>query len=96
MPSIFFLSCKFQFALPRGERPRLVVVQRPNPVFQFALPRGERRVLPSFIPRPVSFNSRSRVGSDSSLLLSLLVDCGFNSRSRVGSDGSMWRVAKTS
>ena len=56
--------CRFQFALPRGERPSSVFTFSPKPRFQFALPRGERRagVRGHFEPR--SFNSRSRVGSD--------------------------------
>ena len=54
--------------------------------FQFALPRGER---PAICHRPrlsQSFNSRSRVGSDTVQLLSGRFPTSFNSRSRVGSD----------
>ena len=36
--------------------------------------------------RKLYFNSRSRVGSDISLLVFLIVESDFNSRSRVGSD----------
>ena len=34
---------EFQFALPRGERPKISSRSTPSSEFQFALPRGERR-----------------------------------------------------
>ena len=60
------LFSRFQFTLPRGERPR----HQKNPPklfrFQFTLPRGERPLASAFALRTIrSFNSRSRVGSDS-------------------------------
>ena len=59
---------------------------------QFALPRGERRRRGErCAPRPGS-NSRSRVESDSALLLQCRCDQRFNSRSCVGSDAELYRL----
>ena len=78
----------FQFALPRGERRRRGGALRTPPRFQFALPRGERRFACRHRTATGGFNSRSRVESDSALLLQCRCDQRFNSRSRVGSDHS--------
>ena len=56
--------------------------------FQFALPRGERRVIKLKPDAVVSFNSRSRVGSDLPGFLRVWGVLSFNSRSRVGSDST--------
>ena len=78
---------KFQFALPRGERPSLI--------------NGDNQILQVSIRAPAwgateraghdaridhSFNSRSRVGSDSTRCAGSTSRRSFNSRSRVGSD----------
>ena len=78
--------CEFQFALPRGERLKMVMVFGGRSMFQFALPRGERRqhdapyfALPMFqfaLPRGERHIEPTRTPSAA----------GFNSRSRVGSD----------
>ena len=62
-----YAHIRFQFALPRGERHVLRLCVHHALLFQFALPRGERRQ--SYVPLckvGLSFNSRSRVGSDQS------------------------------
>ncbi len=56
---------QFQFTLPRGERLRLVRFELLLLLFQFTLPRGERHpTSKSRSYHSVSFNSRSREGSD--------------------------------
>ena len=55
-------------------------------VFQSTLPRGERPFSLMFIAEVVSFNPRSRVGSDQNSKTLFYVATGFNPRSRVGSD----------
>ena len=60
-----FVFYKFQFTLPRGERQGVCRRARCAPEFQFTLPRGERlHNLLGRIRILISFNSRSRVGSD--------------------------------
>jgi len=66
MQRILPISELFQSTLPRGERPdnasSLHILQQ----FQSTLPRGERLLYPQLLPnRPVYFNPRSPVGSDS-------------------------------
>ena len=78
----------FQFTLPRGERRVVVLCLHRDEAFQFTLPRGERRFMREASFWIDSFNSRSRVGSDSRSPRLRLLRHGFNSRSRVGSDDS--------
>ena len=54
--------------------------------FQFTLPCRERLVIGHATPYSDGFNSRSRVGSDSTPASPPPSATGFNSRSRVGSD----------
>ena len=55
--------------------------------FQFTLPRGERQhILSLIILTPISFNSRSREGSDKLSVSVFRYISSFNSRSREGSD----------
>ena len=77
----------FQFALPRGERPSRITPSQPTIGFQFALPRGERLIVGAlFYFAKLSFNSRSREGSDALVRHCPRWTWGFNSRSREGSD----------
>ena len=54
----------FQFTLPRGERHPAISLTLAIEGFQFTLPRGERRVASITPATTLSFNSRSRGGSD--------------------------------
>ena len=62
---------------------------RCTPQFQFTLPRGERLSAPIMPSSTSSFNSRSRVGSDTTAARVKAQGVSFNSRSRVGSDGAI-------
>ena len=66
MVTIFTLLISvFQFTLPRGERPDgLQHKHLQDFLFQFTLPRGERPIGQIAADAVVSFNSRSRGGSD--------------------------------
>ena len=55
---------KFQFTLPRGERPYSQAGVGAGQMFQFTLPRGERLRLGRLNGWRAGFNSRSREGSD--------------------------------
>ena len=55
-------------------------------MFQSTLPHGERPIIPSPVLVLPSFNPRSRMGSDFTLILILVVSVCFNPRSRMGSD----------
>ena len=84
---------QFQSTLPRGERPTPAILHRAqHRSFQSTLPRGERPTASQCVT-PISFNPRSRVGSDASARRHALssVPC-FNPRSRVGSDTRSRRV----
>ena len=87
MFTTLFVQHLFQFALPHGERLYslflLVILSR----FQFALPHGERPILKrEWEGFSISFNSRSRMGSDRTTRRVAVGNAGFNSRSRMGSD----------
>ena len=57
-------SMMFQSTLPRGERPPNSVMTNDTMPFQSTLPRGERPSLLAVNRPAVSFNPRSREGSD--------------------------------
>ena len=77
---------KSQFALPHGERLLLWCHTSLSTKFQFALPYGERppSACKGFLM--FSFNSRSRMESDSDRYAARHPGCSFNSRSRMESD----------
>ena len=77
----------FQFTLPCRERQVINHLLKGLPKFQFTLPCRERPCQVAGFGKTVSFNSRSRVGSDPRLHRQADRPAGFNSRSRVGSDG---------
>ena len=54
----------FQSTLPRGERPTHIFVSDVPNMFQSTLPLGERRGHPPVVIMLMSFNPRSRLGSD--------------------------------
>ena len=56
---------EFQFTLPHGERLMVWLTLLLGSMFQFTLPHGERQVSRIPIGQRTSFNSRSRMGSDS-------------------------------
>ena len=77
----------FQFTLPRGERPgRFAFLASANVVSIHAPARGATFVYVRSRKEHVSFNSRSREGSDVATSRTSFVISGFNSRSREGSD----------
>ena len=57
--------------------------------FQFALPHGERQESTDSEGNVISFNSRSRMGSDEVKPFHEEMQNGFNSRSRMGSDNGI-------
>ena len=66
-PTTTATPSSFQFTLPRGERHSSAAASVLEEAFQFTLPRGERPEFPLRCLRAeLCFNSRSRVGSDSS------------------------------
>ena len=77
---------RFQFALPRGERPHTTDGTHSGDTFQFALPRGERRpaAISSFFL--VKFQFALPRGERHKRHKNPCRRSGFNSRSRVGSD----------
>ena len=77
---------RFQFTLPRGERPPEGKMLVNRKLFQFTLPRGERLWSIANRQRCKCFNSRSREGSDGLVGSAYGRTLGFNSRSREGSD----------
>ena len=77
---------RFQFALPHGERLMGIPDTTVRSWFQFALPHGERPPHTRKRHETRSFNSRSRMGSDSQLWVTRSARDRFNSRSRMGSD----------
>ena len=54
----------FQSMLPHGERPNMAMACSHSPLFQSTLPHGERHKYNSDIGDNMSFNPRSRTGSD--------------------------------
>ena len=82
----------FQFTLPRGERLTPELKSGLPGWFQFTLPRGERHPFSISLCLFKSFNSRSREGSDLSIVDGCRPSPRFNSRSREGSDsGKIFR-----
>ena len=93
-------STRFQFTLPRGERPPWSAFWNSLLLFQFTLPRGERRgPIRRGSRARTYFNSRSHAGSDLSniktgetaTMISIHAPtrgANFNSRSHAGSDVS--------
>ena len=55
---------RFQSTLPHGERPSTAQVRHPWKWFQSTLPHGERPGIVVFNVATMSFNPRSRMGSD--------------------------------
>ena len=62
-----YTGAPFQFALPRGERHVFFRTPLGAVMFQFALPRGERHSKYLYSSGALSFNSRSREGSDTTV-----------------------------
>jgi len=80
------LKDQFQFALPRGERLRLLVGCPSQCRFQFALPRGERRKVIIDGQDEVTFQFALPRGERPRHFGRFSPNRGFNSRSREGSD----------
>ena len=76
----------FQFALPRGERPRRAALDEFRAQFQFALPRGERHVRLAVLVAKDEFQFALPRGERRRPMPMSRRMPGFNSRSRVGSD----------
>ena len=81
---------KFQFTLPRGERPANCRPKDIHCSFNSRSRGGSDTAGAGLEARHVRFNSRSRGGSDRRLRRGSRPEQGFNSRSRGGSD--LWKV----
>ncbi len=78
--------CRFQSALPRGERRYPRSMKGGSVIFQSALPRGERPASLTPRKRSKNFNPRSHEGSDSTVQSDAYLRNHFNPRSHEGSD----------
>ncbi len=70
---------KFQSTLPHGERHKAYKSGSVRPAFQSTLPHGERLTPFKIIQGSVSFNPRSRTGSDITTVITVVSSTSFQS-----------------
>ncbi len=86
LSAVVSATTSFQSTLPHGERPAGEAQYGDITEFQSTLPHGERQGFPESYQVKVSFNPRSRTGSDIAPAPPPRRSPGFNPRSRTGSD----------